>query len=212
MHFVSYYYDKDETKSTYYKDCYLRLKNQLDHYNYKQSVDNINFDQSGLDSRYHRLNMIKPRFLLDKINQLNDAVVWIDADCLVNDRLTELESADCDIGFFIRHHDNQTPHAAIIYFNNTPNSKQFLLEWERICDIKKNDPTYDCTEHCILVDLFKTIDPKIKIEKYYGVAGSGPYELGNLPTIKRHKIWVGISPEAYEYERNKAEYEKVNKK
>lgn len=210
MHFVSYYYDKDETKSTYYKDCYHRLKGQLDQYSYKQSVDNINFDKQGLDSRYHRLNMIKPEFLLQKMEQLNDAVVWIDADCIVNHRLTELENADCDIGFFIRHHDNRTPHAAIIYFNNTEKSKQFLLKWKEICDIKKNDPTYDCTEHCILVDLFNVIDPTIKLEKYYNIAASGDYNLGLHPQLKKFKVWVGISPEAYEYEKNKVEYE--NKK
>ena len=155
--------------------------------------------------------MIKPRFLLDKIEKLNDSVVWIDADCIVNHRLTELESANCDIGFFIRHHDNTTPHAAIIYFNNTPKAKEFLLKWESICDIKKNDPTYDCTEHCILVDLFKELDHTTKIEKYYNITGSGDYGVGKLSQMKHMKVWVGISPEAYEYEKNKAKYEKNNK-
>lgn len=212
MHFVSYYYDKDPSVSTYYQDCAQQLAQQLESYGYKHSFDYINFDAQGLNSSYLKLNMIKPSFILKKMEELNDGIIWIDADCCLISRLTEFESLndDFDLAYAIREHDGINPHAALLYFNKTENSVKFLKEWESINAIKVNDPTYDCSEHCTLIDLLKE-NPEstvrkskleLSIKKFPGLAKTGDYRLfrfGNM--MEDVKVWIGISPAAWQYER-----------
>jgi hypothetical protein len=204
MIFVSYYYDRDYSKSTYYKDCSERVRNQLHNYGYKTDFDNINFDLLGLNSSYLKLNMIKPTFLLDKLKKHQEPVIWIDADCIVNHRLEEFETIpeNVDIAYCIRHHDNKTPHAAVLYFGNTENANLFLREWEAVNKVKEKDETYDCSEHCTLIDQLKETKLPLNIMEFKNIAYSGAYEMGNK--VSGVKIWIGISPDAWEYERNKS--------
>jgi hypothetical protein len=205
MHFISYYYDKNPSESTYYSTCAANLAKQLSSYGYEYSFDYINFDKEGLDSTYLKLNMIKPSFILKKIKELNDSVIWIDADCYLKARLEEFENLqDFDIGYCIRHHDNKTPHAAILYFNNTDNAKQFLRDWQAINEIKEKDDTYHCSEHCTLIDLLNETKIPLNIKEFRGIAHSGVYEIGQrIPVNTGIKLWIGISPDAWEYERTK---------
>lgn len=204
MIFVSYYYDRNPNKSTYYKDCSKLVQDQLCALNYKTDFENINFDELGLNSTYLKLNMIKPTFLLKKLEQHQEPVIWIDADCIIKERLDEFEAIpnDVDIAYCIRHHDNKTPHAAILYFGNTENSKNFLKEWEAVNKIKEKDQTYDCSEHCTLIDQLKETKIQLNIVEFRNIAYSGSYEMGNR--VAGIKIWIGISPDAWEYERNKS--------
>lgn len=203
MHFVSYYYDKNPEESTYYTDCKTRLEKQLAYYGYKYSFENIDFDGLGLDSSYLKLNMIKPSFLLKKIKELNDSVIWIDADCVIKQKLSEFENLDeeYDIAVCIRHHDGITPHAGFIYFNNTKNSIEFLKEWETVNEIKGKDPTYLCSEHCTLIDLYQSTNIPLRKKELVNYAGSGAYHMANI--IHQYKIWIGISPAAWEYEKTR---------
>lgn len=211
MHFVSYYYDKDPSKSTYYSDCVNKLSQQLDSYGYKHSFDYINFDSEGLNSTYLKLNMIKPSFILKKMEELDDGIIWIDADCFMISRIDEFESLgdDFDLAYCIREHDGINPHAALLYFNKTENSIKFLKEWESINNIKVNDPTYDCSEHCTLIDLLKE-NPEstvrkstipLRLVKFQNLAKTGDYRLSRFGNIMDGvKVWIGISPSAWEYE------------
>ena len=203
MHFVSYYYDKHPEVSSYYTDCSIRLEKQLATCGYKYSFDYIDFDGLGLDSSYLKLNMIKPSFLLKKMKELNDSVVWIDADCVVQQKLGEFENLDAeyDIAVCIRHHDGITPHAGFIYFNNTKNSIQFLEEWQTINEIKGKDPNYLCSEHCTLIDLYQSTNIPLRKKELINYAGSGEYHMENM--IPRYKVWIGISPAAWEYEKTR---------
>jgi hypothetical protein len=212
MHFVSYYYDKDPSKSNYYENCASELAKQLNSYGYKYSFNYINFDQQGLNSSYLKLNMIKPSFILQKMEELNDGIIWIDADCAVLSRIDEFETLndDFDLAYSIREHDGINPHAALLYFNKTENSIKFLKEWESINKIKVNDPTYDCSEHCTLIDLLKE-NPEstvrksstpLRIVKFQNLAKTGDYRLSKFGnSMNGVKVWIGISPAAWEYER-----------
>ncbi len=207
MHFISYYYDSDPTKSTYYKNCATVLKNQLEKYNYKTSFDNIDFKQKGLRSEYIKLNMIKPQYILEKMEQLNDSVVWIDADCVVKKRIEEFENLnEYDMAYAIREHDNITPHAALLYFNNTDRSKKFLNSWKAINDIKVKDDSYNCTEHCTLIDELKSLQEKEKTENtvllktigFVNLARAGSYtQCEHMTDVK---VCIGISQLGWEHE------------
>jgi hypothetical protein len=211
MNFISYYYDKNPSISTYYTDCANRLKQQLEIFGYKHSFEYINFDEEGLDSSYLKLNMIKPSFILKKIKELNDKVIWIDADCCVYSNISEFENLnnDFDLAYAIREHDGINPHAALLYFNNTEKSINFLKEWEAINNLKVKDETYDCSEHCTLIDLLKE-NPEstvrkskidLNIKKFYNLAKTGDYLLSKYLKDNQTKVFIGISPSAWEYER-----------
>lgn len=213
MHFVSYYYDKNPLISTYYQDCAKQLENQLESYGYKHSFEYINFDELGLNSSYLKLNMIKPSFILKKIKEFNSGVIWIDADCCLISKITEFENLnnDFDLAYAIREHDGINPHAALLYFNNTETSIQFLKEWESINSIKVNDTTYDCSEHCTLIDLLKE-NPEstvrkskldLNIKKFNNLAKTGDYRFARFANKSDTKVWIGISPLAWEYERTR---------
>lgn len=191
MRFISYYYDKDPKKSTFYKDCYLNLEKTLNSFGHVIHGENIDFKAMNIDA-YDKLNLYKPTFVIEKLEQFKEPVIWIDADTTILGKITEFEDVKCDMGFAIREHDNATPHAAFIYFGYTQNSFKFLSEWERLCEEKKHI-SWNCTEHCLLVDLYKNLDSSYKICNFYGLASIG------LPT----KVKIGISPAGWEYERNK---------
>jgi len=210
MHFISYYYDKNPSESTYYSTCAANLAKQLSSYGYEYSFDYINFDKEGLDSSYLKLNMIKPSFILKKIKELNTGVIWIDADCSIVKPITEFKNLpnDFDLAYGIREHDNINPHAAVLYFNKTENSIKFLQEWETLNNIKVKDPNYDCSEHCTLIDLLRE-NPESSIRKTNIPLNIKSFKdiiradyLGNAKLKQYYnsvKIWIGISPAAFEY-------------
>jgi hypothetical protein len=181
------------------------VQSELHSYGYETSFDYINFKQQGLNTTYLKLNMIKPKYLLQKMKELNDSVVWIDADCYLKARLEEFENLqDFDVAYCVRQHDNKTPHAAILYFNNTDNAKQFLRDWQAINEIKEKDDTYECSEHCTLIDVLNETKIPLRIKEFRGISYSGVYETGDrLPVNTGIKLWIGISPDAWEYERTK---------
>lgn len=191
INYITYYYDKNPKESEFYKQCYLRLKNQLQLLGHNLIGDNIDFKNLKIDA-YDKLNLYKPTFILQKLDELKTPVVWIDADCSVNSKIVEFDNIDCDIGFAIREHDQKTPHAGFIYFSNSNKSIDFLKEWEVLCE-KKKFIEWNCTEHCILIDLFNKLDNSYKICNYHYLASV------SLNT----KINIGISPSGWEYERNK---------
>jgi hypothetical protein len=191
MKFITYYYDKNPNESCFYKNCYLNLKNQIEKFNYFIDGENIDFSKMHIQA-YDKLNLYKPTFILNKLEKYNEPVIWIDADASVIEKPIEFEKLNCDIGFCIREHDMKTPHAAVIYFSNTEKSKEFLRDWETRCK-EKMFVEWNCTEHCILVDLFNTIDNNINITKLY-----------NFASINQNtKIKIGISPAGWEYEQSK---------
>lgn len=191
VNYITYYYDKNPEKSEFYKDCYLKLKNQLESYGNNLIGDNIDFKKLKIEA-YDKLNLYKPTFILNKLEQIKTPVVWIDSDCTVREKITEFDDINCDIAFAIREHDQKTPHAGLIYFSASLKSIEFLKEWEMLCEEKKYIQ-WDCTEHCLLVDLFNKLDNSYTINRYHNLASI------SLPT----KVQIGISPAGWEYEKNK---------
>ena len=191
MHFISFYYDKDPSVSAFYKDRMTLLTEQLNSFGHQLNAEHIDFKKLNLE-QWDKLTLFKPVFILEKLLQYKEPVLWIDADALVRAKITEFDNVNCDIGFAIREHDNKTPHAAVLYFAYTPKSIEFLEQWKKLCK-EKMHVAWDCTEHCILVDLFNNIDGSVNVCNFYNLASV------SLNT----KIKIGISPSGWEYERNK---------
>lgn len=191
MKIISYYYDKNPSISTFYKDRVSVLSEQLKLFGHELNAEHIDFKKLNLE-QWDKLTLFKPVFILEKLLQYKEPVLWLDADASVRGKITEFDNVNCDMGFAIREHDNLTPHAAVLYFAYTAKSIEFLEKWKRLCE-EKMYINWDCTEHCILVDLFNSLDNSYSVCKFY-----------NFATVSLNtKIKIGISPSGWEYERNK---------
>lgn len=200
MKFISFWYDCNPQKSKYYETCYLNLKNQLDFLGYEYSIDNIQIENPN----YKNITFHKPFFIEQKIKELNDSVVWIDIDCLFIQRVDELKNLTCDIGFFMRdkrydtgkwYYEIGTPHAAVMFFNNTEQSLNFLRPWKDMCEKAKLDLTIKETEHAYLIDYYRNEDlTKFNICKFED------YCTSSTIGAESYKIYVGISQGGVNYQ------------
>lgn len=187
MKFISFYYDGTETK--YYEKCFHRLASQLQELKLPFNFENINFEKSN----YQNITLSKPQFILRKLKELNESVIWIDIDCYFITKFDDFSFLNDKITFFIREHDNKTPHSALIYFPHSEESIQFLERWAEKCKSKMNDPTYNCGDHCQLIETYNEFKDKINFQNIFGVCSV----MQNTP------IRIGISQGGVDVERNK---------
>jgi hypothetical protein len=130
--FISFYCDRDG--GDYYSSCAKKIKSRLDELGASHDIREIPSQD------HYMLNCLeKPKFILDMLNELDESLIWIDIDCTINQLPEELDAVETDVGFAIREHDLKTPHSALIFFNNTEKSKEFIRDWIKKCDSKKKD-------------------------------------------------------------------------
>lgn len=207
MKFISFWYDCNPAKSNYYENCYKKLTEQLKHFNYEYSIENLNIDNPN----YKTINFHKPLFIENKIKELNDSVIWIDIDCQILKPLDELKNLNCDIGFFMRnkmydygkwYYDLGTPHACFIYFGNTSKTLEYIKPWKDICEKSKLDPSIKETEHAYLIDYYRSND-----NSKYNICKFDNYCTSNMEELHNHKIFVGISQSGINYENGNCGWE-----
>jgi len=76
----------------------------------------------------------KPRFIHSKMVAMKgktDAIVWVDADAIINKEPASLKKLNCDIAFatFNAGKGAKEPVAAVLYFKNTQKVRTFVYEW-----------------------------------------------------------------------------------
>lgn len=126
--FVTYY--SDIPPSTFYRDGAIKLKTRIEELGgriYTEQLPNL--------GSYAMNCLRKPKFILDCLHKLNEAVIWIDADSIVNSLPIELNNLDADVACVEK--ANGCPESALIYFNNTEKSKNFLQSWITGCSTDK---------------------------------------------------------------------------
>ena len=130
--FISFYCDRDGGK--YYSSCAEKIKTRLD------ELGAI-YDIREIPSKEHyMLNCLgKPQFILDMLNELDEPLLWIDIDCTINEIPIEFDEVETDVGCVIREHDLKTPHSALLYFDTSDKSKEFLQSWIDRCESKIKD-------------------------------------------------------------------------
>ena len=156
---ISYYTDVDLLKSTYYRDNYLRLKDELEKHNILYSIDNLISKNDYMENCLR-----KPRFILEKIQQLNTPVLWMDIDCHIQEFPHDFIDNEYDICVSVRERRQNgeiIPESCFIYFNNTPSSISFIKDFVNHSEKATRD-----LDHLILIDLYnyyiKTENIKIK--------------------------------------------------
>jgi hypothetical protein len=199
MKIISFWYDCNPDKSNYYEKCYINLKKQLNDYNYDFYIENIKINNPN----YKTINFHKPYFILECLEKFKEPVLWIDIDCQILKPIDELKNIDCDIGLFMRdkiydygqpYYETGTPHACLMYFNNTKDSIEFIEPWKNICENAKLDSNIRETEHAYLINYYRTLDIKFKLCKFEN------YCTSDIKQINNHKIFVGISQGGVNYD------------
>lgn len=189
--FLTFYYDYDDSK--YYESCANRLKKQIESFGGKLIIKT-----PSLTNSYNANCLYKPQIILNTLEETKTPVIWIDADCYVNELPVEFDGfEEHDIGFVVRTHDYKTPHAALIYFNYNDNVKRFMKKWIEKCNCQIENALnkkYDAGDHCQLIDTFHELK-----DINYGFA-SPKYASTNINTSK---ILIGISPGGWGVENRK---------
>lgn len=85
--------------------------------------------QSWLDN-----TRLKSKFIFDSMKELDRPILWIDVDGSIYRRPDILLNVEED---FMGRHQRTGPrrnwHVGTMFFNNTPNGKQLLDEWNTLC-------------------------------------------------------------------------------
>jgi hypothetical protein len=138
--FVSYY--SDTSPSTFYKDSGLKLKKRIEILGGK-----IYLQELMSLGNYAANCLRKPKFILDCLQKFNQPIIWIDADSVVNSLPIELDNISEDVACVVK--ANGCPESALIYFNNTEKSKQFINSWIAGCSV-----TLPELDHPVLKELW----------------------------------------------------------
>jgi hypothetical protein len=138
--FVSYF--SDIPPNTFYSDSAKKLKQTIESMGGRIHIEQLpNLGSYGLNC------LRKPKFILDCLEKFNEPIIWIDADSEINQLPIEIVDTDVDICCVVK--SNGCPESALIYFNNTEKSKEFLKSWISGCSV--DVPELD---HPVLKDLW----------------------------------------------------------
>jgi len=145
---ISYYCDVDESK--YYEKSYHRLKEKLDEYEYDYHIERL--DSLG---SYRENCRRKVGFLLEKLDQFDEDIMWLDIDTILLNRMSEVESLDTESDVIFASSVPQLVgiKASPILFKNNNHTKKFLEHWKTLIDITR-DNEQECFDHEVL---FQTV-------------------------------------------------------
>jgi len=80
----------------------------------------------------------KPKYILQKLSELQSAVLWVDADAEIVKKPLLFENFSPDIALrIVKHLPNYHPSKMIsgtVYFNNTPSAFDILKRWDTECE------------------------------------------------------------------------------
>jgi hypothetical protein len=188
--FVTYYYDYSDSR--YYEKSANNLKQQVEQLGGELLVYN-----PQLSENYNINCLQKPRFILNTLQELKQDIIWIDADCYMNELPIEMNSIEEDIGLVIRTHDMKTPHSAIIYFKYNDKVITFIKEWLDKCEAEIQnviDGKYDGGDHCKLIETFNN-----RNDLSYALFSPNTASSSD----RRSKVLIGISPGGWGVEQRK---------
>lgn len=119
MKIISYYTPK-------YDKVADRLRKSLERLTTPFNIQGIE-DQGSWDKNCH----YKPKFILEQLKN-EDAVVWTDADSVVNAEPLLFYDLDCDIAF--HRFKGVELLSGTVYFKNTPETIKLLHKWIAVND------------------------------------------------------------------------------
>lgn len=124
--FVTYF--SDILPSSFYKTSAFQLKTRIELLGGK-----IHIEELPNLGNYAKNCLRKPKFIKECLEKFDRPLIWIDADSRVNKLPIQMDNLDVDVACVEK--PNGCPESALIYFNNTEQSKKFLNKWIDGCSI-----------------------------------------------------------------------------
>jgi hypothetical protein len=140
--FITFYSDSPNT--SYYETSYLKLKQTCDVLKIKLIGESIPFNKE-----YKNMCLFKPTFVLNKMIELKQNVIWIDADTTLRNLPTDFEDEEHDLIGASHLTGIENIKASPLYFKYCNTIVEFLTSWKKICDYKIENNLHDL-DHDIL--------------------------------------------------------------
>jgi hypothetical protein len=144
------------TVVSYYTDEYKSNAESL-----KQTMEDVGLDTTHIEHRdsldsWEKNCQQKANYILDKLNELDTDVLWVDADARFQHYPTLLDILPKVTDIAVNYRDGRLI-SATVYFKNTPKVKQVIQEW-----IDMQQDTYDW-DQIILEDLLENKRPDVAV-------------------------------------------------
>lgn len=124
--FITYF--SDIPPSNFYKTSSIELKNRIETLGGK-----IHIEELPNLGNYAKNCLRKPKFIKYCLEKFDRPLIWIDADSKVNRLPIKMDCLTVDVACVEK--PNGCPESALIYFNNTEQSKKFIDKWIEGCSI-----------------------------------------------------------------------------
>jgi hypothetical protein len=149
--FTTFYCDYNDTD--YYKKSVTKLKKKIE-----SLGGRIIIHTPELAGTYNTICLIKPTIILNTLKEYKQDIIWIDADCEVNELPIEMDNITHDMAAVVRIHDMKTPHSALVLFRYNEKVLSFLQDWEQKCIDKSQEAengTYRGGDHHLLIETLR---------------------------------------------------------
>jgi hypothetical protein len=143
--------------------CYYTPEYRKDAKLLKETMDIVGLDTSHVEERdslgsWEKNCQAKANFILEKLEELKEPVVWVDADARIMQKPRLFEDlGDTDFAA----HWGRWLMSGTLYFGNTIGAKALLKTWIEI----QEDPEEMRWDQKILEEIIDTIGSKLKIVK-----------------------------------------------
>lgn len=133
------------TNNGKYLDYAKRLKNNFD------KIDYYNYEivYFGRSVNKNEGCLLKPTFILSKLFELQNPVLYIDVDSQLTNE-PKFDSLNCDIGFVFTPERKNIITDSIHFWNYSNHSIDFLRKWKQRCD----DKSLKSLDHHRLIDIY----------------------------------------------------------
>lgn len=144
---ISYYSDFNDTK--YYENYAKILIDRC-------KLFNLTYDINSLPSRgdYGVNCLMKPEFILDKIKEYKNPLIWMDCDTDFREPFSHFNSVKEDIGMATHSGEIDGIKASPLYFNYTKGAFRIIREWVVHCracyDLGITELDHDALKHYVL--------------------------------------------------------------
>jgi len=149
--FTTFYYDYDST--LYYKKSANTLKQTIE-----KLGGRILIHTPKLNGTYNDNCLLKPSIILETLKTQKQNIIWIDADCVVNELPIEMDNIDYGMAAVTRIHDMKTPHSALIFFKYCEEVISFVSDWVLRCNEKYQEAkegSYRGGDHHLLIETLR---------------------------------------------------------
>lgn len=153
--FITFYSDPD--CSSYYRDGYNKLKQSCISLGIALIGENLPFNKE-----YKNMCLYKPTFILNKLLELKQNIIWIDADTTLKKSPTQFEDDESDLIGASHRTGIENIKASPLFFKYTDVIIDLLVKWKDICDYKIKNNLHDLDHDILKREIIPIFKNKLK--------------------------------------------------